>query len=297
MEKSPNVGMGSFCNVQSILPADTSGLVAAARTLQNNPLAREPLILRGWARHSQLLHLLTMHGDLELPVHTRSRNRPSEKETASFTLETRDLLQCLRNGSVPRGSYSFTSVHGASDEGGPLESVVQRLASTSGSCGWLAPPDVYLSVGGPSSGLAFHAHGPALNVLLSGRKRWFLSYDRTAEGIPYDELLDSHGYGPMGLDSMSGWLSSYLQVGENEPHWRRHAWDCTQEAGDVIILPGGLAHGVVNLGAVGTDHDANHTLAVALTAVGELASSSLPLPSPTHQPLAPPSDVRLNAKS
>ena len=40
--------------------------------------------------------------------------------------------------------------------------------------------------------------------------------------------------------------------------WEQHGWECTQRVGDVVAVPKGLMHGVVNIG---------EALAVAITQV------------------------------
>ena len=204
---------------------------------------------------------LKHHGNLMVPVHLQSRSTVSSTQTADYVQEIRHFVQMLRNGTSLRGAYTFSAVvdrvHAEA-----LAASFDVLASAGGSRGWASSPSIYMSVGGAGPGLSFHEHEQAAALLLHGRKRWFLTYDRSDRGLPYESLLGVHGYGPMGLGSMRGWYEGWYR--DNVAQWREHAWECVQEVGDVMVVPSGLLHGVVNLA---DDSDAN-VLTLGVTALG-----------------------------
>ena len=57
---------------------------------------------------------------------------------------------------------------------------------------------------------------------------------------------------------MRDWLSIHYPREATQKVWEQHGWECTQRAGEVVAVPKGLAHGVVNIG---------EALAVAITQV------------------------------
>ena len=90
-----------------------------------------------------------------------------------------------------------------------------------------APPPARAQffLGPPGSGAPFHAHRDAFNALIFGRKRWFL--------LPPDRSLYS-------TTPVATWLASAAALPEG-------ALQCVQEAGDVVFVPRGWAHAVLNL--------------------------------------------------
>jgi hypothetical protein len=100
--------------------------------------------------------------------------------------------------------------------------------------------------------VGFHQHGPTLNALLSGGSRhWFL--------FDLAESLGGHGRGwevlpllrRLALDearepSADDWLPSALsEFGEVDAS---AAYECTQEVGDVMFVPNGVHHAIVERG-------------------------------------------------
>jgi hypothetical protein len=88
-------------------------------------------------------------------------------------------------------------------------------------------PQFYL--GGPGTGSPFHFHKDAFNALMYGKKRWFL--------IPPASALYS-------TVPISTWVVNTSLDGPKAPKGLQM---CTQNAGDVLYIPHGWAHGVVNL--------------------------------------------------
>ena len=93
-----------------------------------------------------------------------------------------------------------------------------RATGCRGGCGWRLA-----GAKGLSDGNAFRNHGPAVNLLLAGRKRWFF-------------LRDGEQYPTCGTRR---WLG--------QPKGAR-LWACTQEVGDVVYVPAGVGHAVMNDG-------------------------------------------------
>merc|ERR1712019_290738 len=83
-------------------------------------------------------------------------------------------------------------------------------------------------LGAPSSGAPFHFHTDAFNLLVYGRKRWFM--------LPPDRAVYSKRPAvEMILDE------AFAKGGELEPI------DCVQEAGDVLYVPNQWAHATINV--------------------------------------------------
>ena len=204
--------------------------------------APRPLVVRGavapspsWERE----RFLAAHGDVELGVSTGvavATRGPSSPEVQRMPL--REFATRLRDGSLPKDAYSFCDVGGTSLEGAApfVAELFERLATHE------LPPKLREEVRQPSHGLpgrvrlafggakglsdgnAFHNHGPAVNLLLAGRKRWFF-------------LRDGERYPTCGTRR---WL-------ERQPKGAR-LWACTQEVGDVVYVPAGVGHAVLNDG-------------------------------------------------
>ena len=181
---------------------------------------------------------LAAHGDVALGISTGvavASLGPESAEAQRMNLRT--FAARLRDGSLPRDAYCFCDVGGTSLESAApiLGELFERLATHA-----LAPlalrdavrrhglpGRVRLAMGGAagfSDGNGFHNHGPALNLLLAGRKRWCFLGD----GPPYPRC------------GTERWLEQ--QKGESQ------LWACTQEVGDIVWVPAGLGHAVLNDG-------------------------------------------------
>ena len=94
--------------------------------------------------------------------------------------------------------------------------------------------NVTFFAGRAGSGLGFHKHGEAINVLVLGRKQWL---------IYRPESLSL----AMGMDpGLSGaqWLE---QIYPTLPAEARPEFECVQEAGEILYLPALFHHATVNL--------------------------------------------------
>ena len=92
-----------------------------------------------------------------------------------------------------------------------------------------APHNVQFFAGGAYSGAPEHFHAHALNALVAGRKRWLLSPPPSAaySATPAASTLDAPGD------------ASLAPPGA--------AYQCVQDAGDLLYVPAGWGHAVLNL--------------------------------------------------
>ena len=100
----------------------------------------------------------------------------------------------------------------------------------------LPSPQFYL--GGPGTGAPFHYHHDAINVLAWGRKRWYMRPPQEAEysTVPAADLV-RHVLPALNATAAGGAAA------------RRAAappLQCTQRGGDVLYVPSGWGHAVLN---------------------------------------------------
>ena len=88
----------------------------------------------------------------------------------------------------------------------------------------------YLTMGAHHSGGPFHTHTDALLGAISGRKRWFVSRNGSHVALTDEEFR--HGRARQVLPKL-------------EAH---QYWSCVQEAGELLWVPEGLSHTVLNQG-------------------------------------------------
>lgn len=100
-----------------------------------------------------------------------------------------------------------------------------------------------LSLGGPRSGIGFHNHAVSVNFLLGGRKRWFLHH---GTDLPRSLRMNWYGRVNRGM-TMLEWLERAYPTPEVQAAWRAHAWECTQRAGDALVVPAQAWHAIINL--------------------------------------------------
>lgn len=94
-----------------------------------------------------------------------------------------------------------------------------------------------LMLGGPGSGAAPHFHGHAINILARGRKRWMF--------FAQPEAFFWFG-------TAQAWWSEWqaLQGGNRAAVHSPMGRSCVQRAGDVVYVPAGWGHAVINEEAV-----------------------------------------------
>jgi hypothetical protein len=80
-------------------------------------------------------------------------------------------------------------------------------------------------IGGPGTGAPFHYHFDAFNVLVWGEKRWF--FKSPNDGAEYSTVP----------------VVDYVRYVLH----KEQPLECTQRAGDVIFIPSGWGHSVINI--------------------------------------------------
>ena len=148
-----------------------------------------------------------------------------------------------------------------------------------------------IALGAAGSGNTWHRHGDALNIVLAGSKQWWIHNTSTPIAMPIDDShsTESHRH-PNHMsnhrsnrppsrgsdrDSTRSTPTVMHQPGESGGRrrwparpWATNAmestwsptWSCTQHPGDVIYVPDGLPHAVLNTDgetlALAIQHDA-----------------------------------------
>jgi len=105
-----------------------------------------------------------------------------------------------------------------------------------------------LTVGRDLQGLTFHRHNAAWNVVVFGSKRWIL-YDaeRIAGNKTRLKRMTRDVNNPVQLTSPN-WIRKLYHMDERMDEIRNHGHDCVQRAGEMLYVPRGWAHMVVNIG-------------------------------------------------
>ena len=109
---------------------------------------------------------------------------------------------------------------------------------------------LFLSLGGSRAGALFHAHAPAWNALIFGKKRWLL----------FDERLIAERHAPLIRafremakpasinHSNADFLTTVYRTPEFQKWWGSHGYECIQEAGEMLYIPDRFYHAILNLG-------------------------------------------------
>ncbi|CAK9091394.1 unnamed protein product [Durusdinium trenchii] len=88
-------------------------------------------------------------------------------------------------------------------------------------------------LGGPRSAVGWHTHGASLQMILHGRKRWFF--------YPLNHYPP--GDGPGGGFSLTDWIQLVYPTLSAD----QRPLECVVHAGDIVYVPDGWYHAVVNL--------------------------------------------------
>jgi Cupin-like domain len=90
-----------------------------------------------------------------------------------------------------------------------------------------------------------HAHDSAANALVRGRKRWaiYVGSSQSQHAELADEAYREYPPGSFAVDWFARECGRLRQRGIR-------MWECIQEAGDVVAIPGGMLHAVINLTSV-----------------------------------------------
>ena len=149
----------------------------------------------------------------------------------------------LVNNSVniqPDGSVDTVS---SSSSSLPLESLMMALPQ---------PPSPQFYLGGPGSGAPPHYHEDAWNVLAYGKKAWYIVPPSAAEymTVPIHEYILE--VLPKTKDKLVSTTNKNITTSSTSSFWGPNSrpLTCIQEAGDVIYVPHGWGHGVLNLETV-----------------------------------------------
>ena len=223
------------------------GIVSGVAVASMGP---EQALARTWVRGPN------GHMRLASSVAASRRHQPSR-----LVLPLREYLQAVHNGTLPRDAYVFHDLAGPDLR--PLADRLRDVADMFRSCsitrthGLRAlkslPPRagsgrLRLALGAAGSGNTWHMHGDALNLVLGGQKRWWL-YNRSTY-----QARRAVQNAPHWLPTPD-WLAQ--ATAHNEP---MPTWHCTQRAGELIFVPGGIPHAVLNVDgdalAVAVQHDA-----------------------------------------
>jgi hypothetical protein len=151
---------------------------------------------------------------------------------------------------MPELAQLWADVHGVRDGHGDAELTAALVEAG-------LPPSrdamrMRVALGGAGSGLIFHKHELAINVLFAGRKRWFIFEDGDPE-MPKGRIMKMKGGKPY---TTAEWFASVYPRDEVQRMWLRRGFECVQEAGSALYMPGGMMHAVLNDG---------ENLAVAVT--------------------------------
>ena len=135
-------------------------------------------------------------------------------ETIETDLDTRELPLYAFTDNVFRGN---------------LESIALGLgAANADIINGLDISTIQLFVGPTGSGAPLHYHGPALNFMAKGTKRWQL--------FPPSEARFS-------IKPAAGWNREYSGYNRTQTTM----FGCTQRTGDVLFIPGTWSHATENL--------------------------------------------------
>ncbi|KAL7548515.1 hypothetical protein ACHAWF_011801 [Thalassiosira exigua] len=105
-----------------------------------------------------------------------------------------------------------------------------------------------LTIGRDLQGLTFHRHAAAWNVVVFGKKRWIL-YDaeRFTHNTTRLKRMTRDVVRPV-QPTTSEWVRTLYHKDERMEEIRNYGHDCVQRAGELIYVPRGWAHMVVNIG-------------------------------------------------
>jgi hypothetical protein len=99
---------------------------------------------------------------------------------------------------------------------------------------FLTPQDArVMLIGAPGSAVSFHNHPTAFNVLLSGRKRWWLYPPTELPPLSFPQYRPQRSY----------WASVDAALGKSAAA----KFVCTQLPGETLYLPGGFYHATQSL--------------------------------------------------
>eukprot|EP00924_Labyrinthula_sp_SR-Ha-C_P008494 snap_masked-scaffold_32-processed-gene-1.16-mRNA-1 protein AED:1.00 eAED:1.00 QI:0/-1/0/0/-1/1/1/0/343 len=116
-----------------------------------------------------------------------------------------------------------------------------------------------LLIGFENSGIDFHKHQDAINMLFSGKKRWFMKVlkntttqeqtfcDQKTFTVNDDPLVRAvcESFQQQKIGTFANWLKTDQKTEEDEDNVRMLT--CEQKEGEIIFIPGEFAHAVYNI--------------------------------------------------
>jgi hypothetical protein len=105
------------------------------------------------------------------------------------------------------------------------------------------PLNTRIAMGHADSGNSWHSHGPAMLALVEGQKRWLIMKPGVSDTVPLLQFDRPEGF------STKDWLAKAVASRAADSPWEAGAiWDCEQQAGEIIFVPDGFKHAVLNGG-------------------------------------------------
>ena len=253
------------CNFQRVDVAPLSP-VALRRKIDQ---ANEPLLLTNFgawgASISDRVHFIREWGDLFVKSVNGAEFTFTSPEEAAEDGTTTAVPHSLgafaeREGSsTASDAYVFYNISGTAALQRLLAEMPRTLRSAVAGGVHRNSSLVRLSYSGSGSGLLFHVHLAAINAVIAGRKRWFAFSSEISlageevgsEALKAMRVLARHDFAqPPGHTAQRG-MRDWLQLEHSKPEvadaWGRVAWECTQKANEVVVMPALLTHGVLNL--------------------------------------------------
>jgi tetratricopeptide (TPR) repeat protein len=139
----------------------------------------------------------------------------------------RDHVKSVLN--VPPSTYIFQTL----PDDSPLLEHFQLPTALNTSITEIAMGKIQFYVGGTLSGAPFHFHRSAWNVLIYGKKRWFVSPPK------YAFYSRQHVW--------DWWREKHGEHKDETATSSNAIWECVQYPGDMIVLPDMWGHAVINL--------------------------------------------------
>jgi hypothetical protein len=104
----------------------------------------------------------------------------------------------------------------------------------------------YLMVGPNGTGLYFHTHGSALNAAIHGRRRWWVFSGSSKELVNGRNLDLWKEVDSLKDGGVKVWAENFYPVLPEA--YKREILECVQEKGDIMYVPAGAEHAVLNYG-------------------------------------------------
>jgi hypothetical protein len=206
---------------------------------------RMPLIVKGTLKRARRKWtdrwLLQRFGDDTCQVSFDSRTGREEfKQQVRLAEFLEDMDQSAEEEPDDGGvAYLFHSMPGAESAADLLDDIDLPPVIAD-----LGEPSLHRFFAGPEgSGTLPHRHTYAINALTRGRKRWAI-YVGVNPGVTralVAESMQEYGDGAQAGD----WFATQLEQIRARPRVR--LWEFTQAAGDLVYIPAGFIHAVINL--------------------------------------------------